>query len=120
MLSCIYNGEVVYINKFEDFRDCMDGSVYEILERFIEHLILIERERVIDELDDNYFDSEDDEEIYDIDKESLLDEISDLENKVLEIESEKNEILRKIDEFLKDYSYTENYEELVEKLENLL
>ena len=55
-----------------------------------------------------------------MEKEDLLDEIAELETKVLELESEKNSIINNIDRALQIYSQNKDSEALVEKLERLL
>lgn len=124
MRSCIYNGEVKYIWEFKDFQECMDPSVFSALEEVLTHMVSkayndgYERGmNAFDPLDDY-----DEATISDleIEKESLLDEISSLEDKTLAIEAEKAEILKTIDDALSDFSYAEDIDELICTLENLL
>lgn len=49
MLSCMYHGTVSYITSFEDFKEVMEPSVYEVLNRFYEKEKYI-CEREIEEL----------------------------------------------------------------------
>lgn len=125
MKSCIYNGEVKYIWEFKDFQECMDLSVFNALEEVLTHMVSkayndgYERGmNAFDPLDDEY--EEDTVTDLEIEKESLLDEISSLEDKTLAIEAEKTEILETIDNALSEFFNTKDIDELVCTLENLL
>lgn len=128
MESCIHNGKVCYISRFEDFRDVMESSVFECLSEFIENLLEIEREDtyqqacddVTADIEAEVYESYEEDEKIDMEKEDLLDEIAELETKVLELESEKNSIINNIDRALQIYSQNKDSEALVEKLERLL
>lgn len=117
--SCVYKGKVYYVNRFEDFRDFMEDSVFDSLENFLEELLIRERQEGYEEAERDFKDSEYDEDL-DIENDRLLDEIYELEQQVLDLESEKNDILKTIDSAIKDCNYTENYEELIQVLEDLL
>lgn len=124
MKSCIHNGEVVYITKLEDFRDCMEDSVFSALEEFVEDVKRHSEdegyERALNE-EDLWNDDKDGEiEDLELERESLLDEVSELEDKTLVLEAEKNNLLKAIDNALKDFSYTNDKDELIERLESLL
>jgi hypothetical protein len=48
MISCIYNGEIYYINNLEDFRDVMPDSVYEAMKQYFDSVV----EPMQEEIDD--------------------------------------------------------------------
>ncbi len=118
MESCIHNGELYYVRNLEDFRGLMDDSVYEALEKVVYSLVCsAESEGYYRALDEH---DEEEQEEWDLEKESLLDEISDLEDKVLQIETERDDVLGTVDAALIAFSDEKDLDALIYKLEELL
>lgn len=118
--SCYYNGELKYVRNLRDFEECMDLSVYEALQEYIDELIIDERndERELCESE------------YDFDEDDLLADVEEAEERALEAEDKLHDLVEnlekiiinfKTEKFLKKKNNKElDYDKLIQDIENEL